>query len=56
VKEIKALYLKYVQAGYPPKEAAKKVQLETGLSAVTGQPLSREPSSTKEEYKGQYGN
>lgn len=57
MKEIKRLYLKFIQAGYPPKQAAQKVQLETGLSAVTGQPLSRpQPGETIKEYRGQYGN
>jgi hypothetical protein len=55
MKEIKALYLKYVQQGFPPKEAAKRVQLETGLSAATGRPMQKNTNVRQEDFKGQYG-
>jgi hypothetical protein len=53
---VRDLYIKYMQQGLSRKEAAKMVQMTTGLSAVSGKPIRKKqredvPQGT---YQGQY--
>jgi len=57
--DVKEMYEGLVRAGMTPKDAAKQVQAQTGLSAVTGQKIDRQLYSkfSKRSGKviGQYG-
>lgn len=53
---VNELYRTYVSQGMSPRDAAKKIQNETGMSAVTGQPIKQKKISfTKKGIQyGQY--
>ena len=52
--DVNTLYKLYVSKGMTPKDAAKKAQNETGMSAVTGQKI--KPKKLNFNTKGvQYG-
>lgn len=54
--DVKSLYAKFVSQGMAPKDAAKKIQNEFGVSAVNGQEIKQKKIEfTKKGYKyGQY--
>ena len=47
----KLMYEALLKEGYSKKDAAKEAQARTGMSVVTGKPINRQLSETKESYK-----
>jgi len=51
-EDVRDIYIALLKQGMNPKEAAKKIQNETGFSAVTGKPIKQKKVSfSKKGYK-----